>query len=79
MRNKTYHIKEEIIGFIDDYTRIHQYPPTIREIGAAVGLRSTSSVHAHVKSLIEDGRLEKDSIDGKPLSRTLRLPDSNNK
>lgn len=45
------------------------YPPTVREIGAAVGLSSTSGVHAYIEELMEKGYLEKDS--GK--KRAIRL------
>ena len=36
----------------------HGYPPSVREICAEVGLRSTSTVHAHLKKLQEAGYLE---------------------
>lgn len=47
------------------------YPPTVREIGAAVGLQSTSGVHAYIEQLKEEGYLEKDV--GK--KRAIRLAD----
>ncbi|HBI63958.1 MAG TPA: transcriptional repressor LexA [Clostridiales bacterium] len=52
--------QRQILSFIREYTASQGYPPSVREIGAAVGLRSPSSVHAHVKRLHELGYLEKD-------------------
>ncbi len=52
--------QREILAFIRDYTDGQGYPPSVREIASAVGLRSPSSVHAHLKRLRELGYLEKD-------------------
>ena len=65
MRDK---IVEAIIAYINE----HQYAPTVREIGDMVGLKSTSSVHAHLGRLIEEGRLETDSEI--LLPRAIRVP-----
>ena len=43
--------QKQILTFIRDYTAEQGYPPSVREIAAAVGLRSPSSVHAHLKHL----------------------------
>ena len=45
--------QKQILQFIQEYTASEGYPPAVREIAAAVGLRSPSSVHAHVKHLRE--------------------------
>lgn len=50
--------REEILTFIKEYVSVKQYPPTIREIGDAVNLSSTSSVHNHLNKLEEEGKLE---------------------
>lgn len=52
--------QRHILTFISEYTAQQGYPPSVREIAAAVGLRSPSSVHAHLKKLREMGYLEKD-------------------
>lgn len=52
--------QQKIMEFIKDFTAQQGYPPSVREIGAAVGLRSPSTVHAHLKTLREAGLLEKD-------------------
>ena len=49
--------QKQILQFIQEYTASEGYPPAVREIAAAVGLRSPSSVHAHVKHLRELGYL----------------------
>ena len=45
----------KILQFIKDELTIKGYPPSIREICKAVGLSSTSSVHAHLNTLEEKG------------------------
>jgi repressor LexA len=60
----------KVLEFIEQFTRQHKYPPSVREIGAAVGLRSPSTVHAHIKALAEKGFLQKD----KRKTRSLSLP-----
>jgi repressor LexA len=52
--------REEIYFFIIDYIKEHGYAPTIREIGEAVNLKSTSSVHTHMSKLFIEGVLESD-------------------
>ena len=51
-------LRERICQFISDYTVTHSYAPTIREIGAGVGLKSSSSVHSHLTQLEIEGRIE---------------------
>lgn len=50
-----------IYEFIRSYTDEHGYPPSVREIGAAVGLASPSTVHTHLKVLEEHGLIKRDS------------------
>ena len=50
-----------IYDFIRTYTDEHGYPPSVREIGAAVGLASPSTVHLHLKVLEERGLIKRDS------------------
>lgn len=51
----------QIYEFICGYTGEHGYPPSVREIGAAVGLASPSTVHMHLKVLQELGYIKRDS------------------
>lgn len=53
--------QKRILEFIADFTTEKGYPPSVREIGAAVGLRSPSTVHAHLNKLRELGYLQKDA------------------
>ncbi|MFL6012244.1 MAG: hypothetical protein ACJ734_10715, partial [Gaiellaceae bacterium] len=47
--------QQEIWDFLVDYVDRHGYPPTVREIGEAVGLASPSTVHAHLANLERAG------------------------
>ena len=52
--------QQEIWDFLVDYVDQHGYPPTVREIGKAVGLASPSTVHAHLANLERAGLLRRD-------------------
>ncbi len=52
--------QQEIWGFLVEYVDHHGYPPTVREIGEAVGLASPSTVHAHLANLERAGLLKRD-------------------
>ncbi len=52
--------QQEIWDFLVDYVDLHGYPPTVREIGEAVGLASPSTVHAHLANLERAGLLKRD-------------------
>jgi repressor LexA len=52
--------QREIYDFIVAYARKHGYPPTVREIGARVGLASPSTVHVHLAKLEQAGYLRRD-------------------
>ena len=52
--------QREIWSFLVDYVDGHGYPPTVREIGGAVGLASPSTVHAHLANLERAGLLRRD-------------------
>jgi len=61
--------QELILAFINDYMDEHGYPPSIREIGAAAGISSTSVVDYNLKALERDGLLRRDP----EVSRGLEL------
>ncbi len=61
-----------MLEFIRSYFEEHFYPPTIREIGKAVGIPSTSVVKYNLERLQEKGFIERSS----EVSRGLRLKDS---
>jgi len=52
--------QKEIFDFIRRYASKYGYPPTVREIGKAVGLHSSSTVHAHLANLEKSGLLRRD-------------------
>lgn len=51
----------EIYEFIKNQIKEKGYPPSVREIGAAVGLRSTSTVHGHLERLEKKGLIKRDA------------------
>jgi repressor LexA len=52
--------QQEIFDFIKRYSAKYGYPPTVRDIGKAVGLASSSTVHAHLANLERLGLLRRD-------------------
>jgi repressor LexA len=52
--------QREIFEFIKRYSDKHGYPPTVRDIGKAIGLTSSSTVHAHLANLEKVGLLRRD-------------------
>jgi len=64
--------QQEIWTFLVDYVDRHGYPPTVREIGEAVGLASPSTVHAHLANLERAGLLRRDPTKPRALELTGR-------
>ena len=62
--------QQQMYDFILEFTSGHGYPPSVREIGAALGLKSPSTVHFHMKGLEEAGVIVK--AEGK--TRAISLP-----
>ena len=52
--------QREIFDFVKRYSSQHGYPPTVRDIGKAIGLTSSSTVHAHLANLEKLGLLRRD-------------------
>lgn len=63
--------QSEIYEFLKTYTENKGYPPSVREICEAVSLRSTSTVHGHLKRLEKKGMIKRDP--SKP--RALEIPE----
>ena len=61
--------RREILDFIARTSEERGYPPTVREIGAEIGLKSSSSVHYHLRVLAENGYITRDGS----LTRALRV------
>ena len=53
--------QEQILDYIKAETETQGYPPSVREIGRAVGLKSTSTVHGHLSQLERKGYIRRDS------------------
>ncbi len=66
--------QREILDFIESQIRTRGYPPSVREIGEAVGLTSPSTVHSHLNTLTRLGHLRRDP--SKPRAIEVRW-DSN--
>src|SRR2546426_9913624 len=67
--------QRDILSYIHEHVNERGYPPSVREIGEAVGLSSPSTVHSHLRSLQEKGYLRTDPT--KPRTIELRWdPDS---
>ncbi|HET6943709.1 MAG TPA: transcriptional repressor LexA [Gaiellaceae bacterium] len=64
--------QQEIWQFLVEYVDRHGYPPTVREIGEAVGLASPSTVHAHLANLERAGLLRRDPTKPRALELTGR-------
>lgn len=54
---RTSNKKEEILQFLSQFVEENGYSPTVREIGKAVGLKSTATVHYHLEALQREGRI----------------------
>jgi repressor LexA len=76
--------QKEILTFVQRYTDTHGYPPSVREIGQAMGLTSSSTVHSHLEALARKGFLRRDPSKPRALEilrdglrlqrRTISLP-----
>jgi repressor LexA len=61
--------QRQILDYILQHIDMHGYPPTVREIGEAVSLSSSSTVHAHLKNLEEAGLIKRDAV----LTRAIKI------
>jgi repressor LexA len=65
--------QQEIFDFIKRYSAKYGYPPTVRDIGKAVGLASSSTVHAHLSNLERIGLLRRDPTKPRALELLDRM------
>jgi repressor LexA len=68
--------QQEIFDFIKRYSAKYGYPPTVRDIGKAVGLASSSTVHAHLANLEKAGLLRRDPAKPRALELLDRATDA---
>ena len=65
-------IRAALLRYIKEYIQEHSYPPSVREMGYAVGLKSTSSVQRNLEIMLKLGMIESDAPPGTP--RAIRIP-----
>ena len=65
-------MQARILAYIESEIKTRGYAPSVREIGEAVGLKSTSTVHGHLTRLEKKGFLHRDAL--KPRAMGLSLP-----
>lgn len=74
--------QDQIYEYLKNFQREHGYPPSVREIGAAVGLKSASTVHGYLRCLEERGLIERepdkrralDIVGEKPRQALVSVP-----
>ncbi|MDQ0216962.1 transcriptional repressor LexA [Peribacillus cavernae] len=69
--------QQDIMGFIKEEVRKKGYPPSVREIGEAVGLASSSTVHGHLSRLESKGLIRRDPTKPRAIE-VLELEETNN-
>lgn len=67
--------QKKILDFVNRQVQEKGYPPSVREICKAVGFKSTSTVHAYLSTLEEEGLISKDPT----KTRALKVIDQNSK
>lgn len=65
--------QQMILDYIVEQTKVKGYPPSVREIGEAVGLKSTSTVHGHLQRLEKKGLLHRDPMKPRAIDVTSSL------
>ena len=66
-RAETTRKEKAILKFIEDQVRANGYPPSVREIGKAIGLSSTATVHGYLAKLEKQGFIKKEDKKGRTL------------
>ncbi len=65
--------QQRILDYIENYIEVNGYPPSVREIGQAVDLKSTSTVHGHLNRLERKGLLHREAM--KPRTIDVKRED----
>lgn len=73
MSKKNFNKQQEILDYVYKCVNENGYPPSVREICAAVGFKSTSTVHAYLQKLTDSGMLQKDPT--KPRAIKIMKPE----
>ncbi len=75
---KTAERRDKILKFIKENIEFNGYPPTVREICNALGIKSTSTVHNDIKILGEEGYIKKDPVKRRALMVTDKAYNNKN-
>lgn len=67
--------QQKILSYIEEEISRVGYPPSVREIGEAVGLKSSSTVHTHLKNLEKMGLIKRDSTKPRAIGITKQVED----
>lgn len=67
MQKKNEEMQQKILDFLNEQVKIKGYPPSVREICAAVGFKSTSTVHSYLEKLKKEGLIQKDATKPRAL------------
>lgn len=59
--------QDETLNFIKEYIVSHGYPPTVREIGLALGVSSPATIHAHLNNLANKGFIKKEETKNRAI------------
>ncbi len=59
--------QEEVLKYIKEFIAEHKYPPSIREIGASIGLKSPATVYVHLNNLEDKGYIKKESTKNRAI------------
>lgn len=69
-------MQERILAYIQSEIKVRGYAPSVREIGEAVGLKSTSTVHGHLTRLEKKGLLHRDAMKPRAMGLTGDAPEA---
>lgn len=69
--------QDEVLNFIKEYIVANSYPPTVREIGEALGLSSPATIHSHLSNLEEKGYIKKDDYKNRAIELLVKNEFSN--
>ena len=59
--------QDDVLKYIKEFMVSHGYPPTIREIGSALGISSPATIHSHLKGLEDKGFIKKDGAKNRAI------------
>lgn len=63
--------RKNIIEVIEKYTTMNGFPPTVREIGDLLGIKSTATVHGHLEKLRKQGKIDWNSTQPRTIRRVI--------